>query len=329
MKKLLLSIMLCLSLISMAQVKPVSAITAATVKKNAIKKGWKKIEGGWYYFNKKKPYKGLKKVGTKYYYFNKIGTMQTGLQKISKKNYYFMVQSDGKAPMYTGKATIKGQLYYFKKVSGKSPAVVSKTAKIDGKTYYFTSKGYGFISTGNTKGNKAMEKVINNVTFKGNMTTDDKLEACYKYILKKVGYASKLKPEMTSTWYYTTAYNTISEGKGKCYHYAAITGVVAKALGYSTKVVVGQCTYRQKTYAEHSWVIVKKDSKWYVVDAVYEDTPTGYSSGDLKFFMNPYEKLADGCYQMKTDASVDVDPEAELTEKADITNYCYKETKRY
>lgn len=63
-------------------------------------RGWQKIGGSWYYFEKNKDSapimysNGLYKIGGKYYYFNKGGDMATGWKKISGKYYYFN-PSDG------------------------------------------------------------------------------------------------------------------------------------------------------------------------------------------------------------------------------------------
>ena len=117
-------------------------------------KGFQKIEGKTYYFDKKgvmltgfqeiknKTYyfgkngqmvTGLKKIGKRSYYFNKKGIMQTGFQTIKKKNYYF----NKKGIMQTGFKTIKKKTYYF----NTSGVMQTGLKKIDSKSYYFNKKG--------------------------------------------------------------------------------------------------------------------------------------------------------------------------------------------
>lgn len=103
-------------------------------KKGVMLTGFQEIQNKTYYFNKNgQMLTGLRKISKKYYYFNKNGVMKTGFQTIKKKQYYF----NNKGVMQTGWKTIKKKTYYF------STTGVMQTGlkKIDSKTYYFNKKG--------------------------------------------------------------------------------------------------------------------------------------------------------------------------------------------
>ena len=103
-------------------------------KSGIMQTGFQKINKKTYYFNKKgQMLTGLKKINKKYYYFNKKGIMQTGFQTIKSKKYYF----NAKGVMQTGFQTIKKKRYYF----NQSGIMQTGLKKINSKTYYFSKKG--------------------------------------------------------------------------------------------------------------------------------------------------------------------------------------------
>ena len=98
------------------------------------KNKWAKIEGKYYYFNKKGyrvtgwlNYKGKK------YYLKKNGVRVTGFRTIKKQKYYF----SKKGVMITGWLKAKGNYYY-----ANNKGVIQKGLKaIDNQVYYFDSDG--------------------------------------------------------------------------------------------------------------------------------------------------------------------------------------------
>ena len=103
-------------------------------KKGVMLTGFQEIQNKTYYFDKNgRMLTGLKKIGKRTYYFNKKGIMQTGFQTINKKTYYF----NGKGVMQTGWKTIKKKTYYF----NTTGVMQTGLKKIDSKSYYFNKKG--------------------------------------------------------------------------------------------------------------------------------------------------------------------------------------------
>ena len=182
-----------------------------------------------------------------------------------------------------------GYIYYYK--DGKR--IKNRYAKVKGKWYYFSSKGRGFRSVLNKAGNKAVSKVIDNVTFKKGMKTRTKLKRCYRYIVR-MSYLIVDAPDTTAAkWYYPAAKSMADNRGGKCYGFASLTAACAKALGYK-KVVLhkGKAKRTKKAQmTEHCWVTVGTK----VLDASY-DNSYWYRNGQpdqpvLKFFFKTYAEI--------------------------------------
>lgn len=147
------------------------------LRNGAALKGWKKLSGSQYYFNKKGEMQtGFVEIEDKIYLFDKDGVLQeesdepgvtirddgsckikSGWHRVKKGKYIYRT-SDG--PIVKNKfVTVKGKKYYcdkngyrvtgFRKISGHTyyfksngQMVKSKTMKIKGKKYKFNSKGY-------------------------------------------------------------------------------------------------------------------------------------------------------------------------------------------
>ena len=97
--------------------------------------GWVKVSGKWYYMSKKNGVMqtGWQKLSGKWYFLDKNGAMQTGWVKVSGKWYY--MNSDG--AMKTGWITVDDVRYYLK----SGGAMVTGWQTIGGKQYYFRSSG--------------------------------------------------------------------------------------------------------------------------------------------------------------------------------------------
>lgn len=119
----------------------------------ALKAGYKKVDGLYYYFDKTagpgnygKMATGFVNVSGTIFYFNEDGSKQTGLSTIGSDLYCF--QSDGTAKkvgaMLTGWQTIEGKRYYFQTDGGLGiigKAYKSVTQSIGGVQYVFDENG--------------------------------------------------------------------------------------------------------------------------------------------------------------------------------------------
>lgn len=118
-----------------------TAAKAASGNKNSVlsninkseRNGWVKTEIGWMYNENGKPVRGWKLIDGKWYYFESTGVMQTGWKQISGKWYY--LHTDG--AMRTGWKQIDGKWYYFH----TDGAMRTDWKQINGKWYYFHTDG--------------------------------------------------------------------------------------------------------------------------------------------------------------------------------------------
>lgn len=117
-------------------------------------KGFKKLNGHYYYIKNKRLFKGFHKIKNKTYYFSNTGERQSGWQVIKGKKYYFAKNGvmrtgrvkigkyyyffDKNGRMKTGFRKVGNKTYYFDKKTGR---MFKKYQKIGGKTYYFGSNG--------------------------------------------------------------------------------------------------------------------------------------------------------------------------------------------
>lgn len=179
-----------------------------------------------------------------------------------------------------------GYMYYYK--SGRK--VTDANVKIKGVWYHFSAKGRGFRSLLNKKGNKAMSRVIDNVTFTSKLSRRGKMKRCYTYIVK-MSYLPTPEPDTSqSGWYYGEAKNMAYSKGGKCYGFASLTAVAARAMGYSTvKLHYGKARRKKSDkMTPHCWVTVGGK----VLDASYDNSyrlRTG--SSKLKFFFKTYDDI--------------------------------------
>lgn len=182
----------------------------------------------------------------------------------------------------SGLVTSEGYTYYY-----KNNSKVKNTSKtVNGKKYYFSSKGRGFLSTGSSNGNKAVADVLDHVSFSASSSRGQKLRKVYDYIIAKYKYTPAETPDLSaSSWVGKSAYNMVKYGDAKCYNYAALTGLCARALGYNAKIVTGKANRsRGRKKSEHAWVLIGDR----VLDTCY-DAVNG-KSGD-QYYYKTYRQI--------------------------------------
>lgn len=248
--------------------------TVDTAKINKIaassKNGFKKIDGQWYYIKKHKVVKGFKKIKKDYYFFDKYGTMQSGLIKHKKASYYFN-----------------------KTKNGKAPALKNSVKEIDEKIFYFKSNGkrynFGFKDTGSKKSNIAAGIIISSAKVTKKQSKRKRLDKAYRKILKRTKYRHGKAPNLKNKkWYRSFAYNAVMKKKCQCYGFAAMSGVVAKALGYDAAVQYGGVTFSGlMAYSKHAWAYVKIDGDKHMLDASGD---RAHRNGELVYYMKKLEK---------------------------------------
>ena len=115
---------------------PGMTVTVEAAQAKAVKNGWKKVSGKWYYYKSGKKKKGWIKVKNKWYYLHKSsGVMQTGWKKVNGK-WYYMDKKSG--VMQTGWIKVSGKWYYLDPANG---AMLTGWLQDAGKSYYLNASG--------------------------------------------------------------------------------------------------------------------------------------------------------------------------------------------
>lgn len=274
--------MISVSFAAVLTTQNADAASAKSIKKMAkkSKNGLKKYKGSWYYIKKHKVVKGLKKVKGKYYYFDKKGAMKHGSKKIKGKNYYFNKIKSGKK-------------------KGQAPALAKEALAKGGKAYFYKANAQRYElqykSTGNIKGDTAVGAVLSGANVKSVSGNEARLKKAYVFIVNKYSYNSRPTPNLkTNAWTYKCAYDMAMGmnmmGKeaagnytGKCYNFAALTGLTAKALGYNTVIIPGTCKRPgANAYTEHAWAIINEGGKHFLLDSMWDHN--GKKNGTTNFF---------------------------------------------
>lgn len=169
------------------------------------------------------------------------------------------------------------------------------SANEETKTDENTSESSNETKTDNTstdsEGDAAVQSVLDGAGITADDTADkDKLQKAYDYILKTYDYTPADDPDLSSDkWVDECASNMVKYGDAKCYNWAALTGLVAKKLGFNAKILTGtaQRTEDAEEQTAHAWVLI--DDK-YVLDTCYDDV--NKKEGD-QYFYQTYRDLLD------------------------------------
>lgn len=220
------------------------------------KNGLIKEKGGYRYYVKNKPLKNAwKRINNRYYWFKGNGyAAQSGTFKIKNTYYVFDEKARRLAPKKSSVQKVKNNRYF---VTSKGTPVSVGWHEYNGKMYYvyrdgkcaanrtvggirFTKDGYA-SNMDQVKCKLAAKKFIAQHTT-ANMTKEQKLRACFNYIVgynRFVGNMSPTKEEFqTTTWVYKYGLQMFQNGlTGNCYGISSSFAAVAKELGYQPYVI--------------------------------------------------------------------------------------------
>ena len=220
------------------------------------KNGLIKEKGGYRYYVKNKPLKNAwKRTNNRYYWFKGNGyAAQSGTFKIKNTYYVFDEKARRLAPKKSSVQKVKNNRYF---VTSKGTPVSVGWHEYNGKMYYvyrdgkcaanrtvggirFTKDGYA-SNMDQVKCKLAAKKFIAQHTT-ANMTKEQKLRACFNYIVgynRFVGNMSPTKEEFqTTTWVYKYGLQMFQNGlTGNCYGISSSFAAVAKELGYQPYVI--------------------------------------------------------------------------------------------
>lgn len=223
--------------------------------------GWQEIEGQYYYFSTKTgaALTGKKTIGNAVYYFHPDGTMHTGWKKWNGQTYYFDYKT-GK--MQTGWQKIHGQKYYLSTIEWEKGALLKNciAGTKDTGFYYVDRSGIQVKDAGITAAVRYIRKYT-----KENQTSAVKLQKCYEALQNNFHYRPSLEiPDAQNLSAF--AYDLLTNEKGNCYRYAAGFVCIARALGYESRIQIGDVSGQYGEMEPHGWAEVKSHGIWYKCD---------------------------------------------------------------
>lgn len=140
------------------------------------------------------------------------------------------------------------------------------------------------INTNYAPLDKLVQEVLKD-TITNDMTTYEKVRACYNFLIKNMSYSSNIfnltayyeimyRSNYSSDWdrkvlYY--AYSALNNKKDSCYGYSSAFVVLTRAIGLESYVVQGKTALAKGGYGNHWWVNIKIDGKYYVFDPNVDD----------------------------------------------------------
>lgn len=189
------------------------------------------------------------------YHLDADGYIQVGMTQVEGKTYYLYPEGT----MATGWLQLPDGLYFFN---------ADGTMAVD-----TVVGGYEIGSDGKAVSNSPLSQVVNTViaaVTTPEMTNDEKLRACYQYILDNCSY-KRTYDTPAGDWTGAYALEMLTTGKGNCYRYAAAFAYLAKGLGYDVKVVTGTISAARGGVTPHGWVEVRIGDGWYIFDAEMQD----------------------------------------------------------
>ena len=227
----------------------------AKAKSTAARTGkghWKNQYGERYYvFPDGSMLTGSCPIGGSYYVFDANGALQrpakTSVIKPGKK--YYLVSPSGKA--LSGWRVVGNNLYY-----AGSNGVVKRNTTYEGIS--FGAKGAAKKSAAATY-QKTIVETVNRICSE-DMTREEKLYACWKYVTNSNSFSYYIWPYMVGDdgWVRKSAWQLLETGRGDCYNFACAFAAMAGVVGYKAYVVYGRVSGTRDHAADgltrHAWV---------------------------------------------------------------------------
>lgn len=216
--------------------------------------GWKNIDGKRFYFSQKS------KAGSK-------GAMLTGIRKIGKNKYYFKTKGKkgNKGSMKTGWVKVGKYNYYFVKKGKSSEKGKMVTNSIAGNK----KAGYGYVDS---KGIKISTKAINlAVDFvkshtSNNQSRSEKLRTCFNYLWRSFPYQRVYGLPTADTLTKNFGEYMLKNKRGNCFCFGTTFAMIAKVLGYNSRVGVGLIAAAGGGMTPHGWAEIQINGQWLLCD---------------------------------------------------------------
>jgi len=251
---------------------------------SVLKNNWLEMNGLKWHFDKNGNMQtGLVTVGKKTYCLYANGLYATSWQQIGDGIYYF--NSDGsmvKNKTVNGfKLGADGKVVFTAEQLAQTAAAASATAATS-TTTAATSTETAVLSQGVT--NQALANTVMSILSQiitPGMTDDQKLLACYNYVIDTTSYKRTYEtPAGDFTGQY--AMDIFTTHQGNCYRYASAFAYLAKGCGFDVNVTTGMIRSARGGVTPHGWAIVNIGGVPYIFDPDMADAKPVYRTSMFK-----------------------------------------------
>lgn len=140
-----------------------------------------------------------------------------------------------------------------------------------------------------------VERILDQI-ITDNMSTYEKVKACYDYLMQNTVYQTKNEPTVIRSGVYVSdedykvvllASEVLSTGKGVCDHYAAALHVLTRRIGLESYICTGKHASQKGGLGGHVWTIITVNGTDYIFDAQIDD----YNGGKYGRFCKTFAEM--------------------------------------
>ena len=141
-----------------------------------------------------------------------------------------------------------------------------------------------------------VESTLNKIT-KDDMTTYEKVKACYDFLINECSYGSNEALYDYIEYYFfgyaneVCAYGMLKGHVGVCDDYAAAFAALTTAIGLDCSIVTGTTSKAGGGYTAHAWCVITIDGTEYVFDPQVEDNIAKGGAIQYLRFCKKYEEV--------------------------------------
>lgn len=251
---------------------------------SVLKNNWLELNGlKWHFDANGNMQVGLVTVGKKTYFLNANGVVGVGWQQIGDGIYYF--NADGSMAKNTVVDGFKigkdGKVVFTQE---QLQAAAAATAATTAATTAVSTE----ITVPTEVGNQALANAVSTILAQiitPGMTDDQKLLACYNYVIDTTTYKRTYE---TPAGDFTGSYamDIFTTHQGNCFRYASAFAYLAKGCGFDVKVVTGQIKAARGGVTPHGWAVITRGGVEYICDPDMADAKPVYRSS---MFMTTYD----------------------------------------
>lgn len=256
-----------------------------------LKNNWLEMNGLKWHFDKNGILQtGLVTVGKKTYFLYANGLYANGWQQIGDGIYFF--NSDGSMAKNTTvngfKIGADGKVVFTQQQLAATASAAAAQAPAADTSVSATATQAAVLSQGVT--NQALANAVMSILgqiITPGMTDDQKLLACYNYVIDTTSYKRTYE---TPTGDFTGQYamDIFTTHQGNCFRYASAFAYLAKGCGFDVNVTTGTIKAARGGVTPHGWAVVNIGGVQYIFDPDMADAKPVYRNSMFKVTYEAY-----------------------------------------